>query len=846
MRSRSALSRLSYRRLVVPSILFLMVVAAALLRPGSTAERPIEGGLSPEATRRLQTLSAEIAPWVGLFASQADTLSLALCQTTPEDQEEGILEFAGFVSDWSDAFVAEYRALVQAAARVEGATLSSAQAHVARGVRHRSRPIRIPLSVSPNRLALLASPVPAQGPGGQAEQVLRSVLGRLATLLNRLPPGSRAARGLLTAIAAIRRILVAFDTEPVAITFTSPGEGLVTNSIPAIEFVMSDAGSGPDPGSRRLLAVNTGPVVQTTTDLTAFTIVSATDPSSGTVTIQTVGLSPSAIQDGYIRLEASGTDVANNPRTTAIRNFVLDRQGPVVTVTRPPDGGITFSATTGLEASLSDPVSGIDLASLVVTFNGTNITGTLSAEVTSLTSRGFPNQVRLTGSLDVVIGRNDLIIAVSDFASNSGQARVSFTGSVRDGGQLEPEPFPDIALEKVPPDDPHGGFEGGYPTATSATLKVRATNPQGSPAGIRLVARLIDGEGAVIPAPDRSLVTNGEGLAGFRVAFGRKSGPHTVEVTATNATVRDPLRFTVDAIPFDFVATIESDHMDGSGALVTIHSPQFVHVRVFESDGQGNPIPPSQGKLTFLDPEILTERGAGRTAVQFTGVAGFLIRPRAVGEYFVTAEAVGVTDENGRPVRRIVPDSIFQRGEQFLTHTRIESGQGQRAYPGKETLEPLAARLVPGTRPDLEPNPPDRIVFTISTDSQPRYESQFLPGTLLPVVGSDPIQVSPTRLSLKAVNGVASVRFKPQMPISAIITIAAERSPQPLVPNDFFIVGGPRAYLARKNFARDGAGRIVRDSQGNATPTDEFEEIPSKDREPFVRVADILSYYSRK
>jgi hypothetical protein len=55
-------------------------------------------------------------------------------------------------------------------------------------------------------------------------------------------------------------------------------------------------------------------------------------------------------------------------------------------------------------------------------------------------------------------------------------------------------------------------------------------------------------------------------------------------------------------------------------------------------------------------------------------------------------------------------------------------------------------------------------------------------------------------------------------------------------------VGGPRVYLARRKFARDSEGRILRDAEGNASPSAQFEEIPAPEEgpEPFVRTADIL------
>jgi lysophospholipase L1-like esterase len=789
---------------------------------------------------RLRTAAGKTAACVGLAVSHADLVSKFWTWQEPEDLDaEEILHFAQDASALAEALLAEVEAAVQAC----GARERSARRRFSILLGEVCRPIHLRPWVSPSRLSLLARSLMSPDASGRTLEVLLEVIVRLERLLERLPADSRAARGLRTAIAALRRILQVFDAEPVTIAFTAPPEGLMARSIPFIEFVLTDGGSGPDPASRRLLAVHTGPDAAGTTDLTSRTTFHS-DPSRGQVVVRAEGLEPTTLQDGFLRLEASGTDFAGNPPATAVRNFVLDREGPTVLVSRPVSGEEASSTTVLLEVTMTDLVSGIEPSSISVTVNGTDVTGGITIETVSTTPLGHPREIRLGGTLQAAVGPNELAVTAADRAGNSRGMQVSFRVTESPSPppvELEPEPVPVIILEKVEPDDPHAAFEGGYTHNVSGTLRVRARSVEGSPIGIRLLPRLVDGEGEILPARDLPMTTNEEGIGGFRIRFGRRAGPHTVEVTASNAVVPNPLRFTVEALPFPLVAIMDTDHRAGSGVLLDIHAPQGVPIRAFESDAQGLPVPPGQGKIVILDPEIVTERAADRRAVFSTGSMGYIVRPGITGPYFVTVEAVGLTDENGAPIRMTVEDSIPVLGPPLLTHVQIVSGQGQRGYPGRETPEPLVARLVPGTRPDLEPRPPDRIVFSVRTEVS--YQGRpFLAGELVPVTGADPIIRGPGRLSLRAVGGVASVRFKPLFPVSALISIAPDLEPSPSPPHDFFIVGGPRVYLARRKFARDAEGRILRDGEGNASPSGDFEEIPApaEGPEPFVRTADIL------
>jgi lysophospholipase L1-like esterase len=195
-------------------------------------------------------------------------------------------------------------------------------------------------------------------------------------------------------------------------------------------------------------------------------------------------------------------------------------------------------------------------------------------------------------------------------------------------------------------------------------------------------------------------------------------------------------------------------------------------------------------------------------------------------------------------MRRIIPSTILSPTSQ-TSRAQIVSGQGQRAYPGRGTVLPLEARLIPG----IEQPPLDRIGFRIPNTGfcDPTYAAHILYGRIEVIQGDDP-QITPGGvLAVKPINGIVKVNYFPDLPITWAVAIGATRlatQPQAMTNNDYFIIGAPRTYLARKKFARDPQGNIIRDSSGNATPTNEFEEIPpdasdANKHEPFVNVADL-------
>lgn len=193
--------------------------------------------------------------------------------------------------------------------------------------------------------------------------ILRAIAA-LQRVLARLDPHARAAEAVRRAIVGLRRLLLAVDTTPVAITFVSPEEGLVTRTIPVIAFEMRDEGSGPDVDSRRLVAANEGPISTGTLDLTGFTRVVAGGLAEGSVRVETEGIAESVLADGFITLMASGRDLAGNAESVASRRMVLDRGAPNAGVTSPAQGSVWTQTAVPVAAQLGDLISGIALNSM--------------------------------------------------------------------------------------------------------------------------------------------------------------------------------------------------------------------------------------------------------------------------------------------------------------------------------------------------------------------------------------------------------------------------------------------------------------------------------------------------
>ena len=75
--------------------------------------------------------------------------------------------------------------------------------------------------------------------------------------------------------------------------------------------------------------------------------------------------------EGPNTITATGLDLAGNVTSAAVTiNVITDQEGPSLTVNAPSEGAISFNGSPTIDLRYSDP-SGVDLASLILTANGT-------------------------------------------------------------------------------------------------------------------------------------------------------------------------------------------------------------------------------------------------------------------------------------------------------------------------------------------------------------------------------------------------------------------------------------------------------------------------------------------
>jgi len=176
------------------------------------------------------------------------------------------------------------------------------------------------------------------------------------------------------------------DTQAPSVSFTAPAAGsLLATATPAIAATFSDAGSGIDPASIRLLLDDTD--------------------RTGQAQVSTAGLSftPSTpLAEGAHTAQLTLRDLAGNPAQGAV-SFTTDTVSPTLTFTSPAaDGAFVNTATllvTGTASDASPLVS--------VKVNGTQV---------PLAGGGFQ------ASVPLVDGLNEILIEALDAAGNQGIA----------------------------------------------------------------------------------------------------------------------------------------------------------------------------------------------------------------------------------------------------------------------------------------------------------------------------------------------------------------------------------------------------------------------------------------
>ncbi|MBI2899061.1 MAG: hypothetical protein HYY17_02685 [Planctomycetes bacterium] len=318
-----------------------------------------------------------------------------------------------------------------------------------------SAPVTVTISVSPLPVPTLAASLTRTNDGTPAIQGVAAPLATILVYANGMFVGAANADSsgawLLAdtmialpdgvyAITAVTQVggvfsaasdaaLLIVDSVSAAIEFTSPASNVVVSAMPVIGFTMTDTGSGPDPASRKLEAVNAGE----TTDLTEFAAVTLNDAVNGKIAV-TASVPWGAVQDGFITLRASGADLAGNGPSIADRAFVLDRSGPTILLATPAPEGQVSSSSVALEATVSDAVSGVVDQSIMVRLNGVEVTYLVQRAAGSSNFMGVPSSVSLSGTLPANVGQNELVVVAADLAGNSTSQTFRFSASA--GGAM--------------------------------------------------------------------------------------------------------------------------------------------------------------------------------------------------------------------------------------------------------------------------------------------------------------------------------------------------------------------------------------------------------------------------
>lgn len=296
--------------------------------------------------------------------------------------------------------------------------------------------------------AALASQLRLQAPN--LGDIVAGLIARLENEMANTPSAALKAK-LASAILALRQLDRSFDTTPAAVAITAPSAGAILNQIPAISLTLSDSGSGPDPASLRLLATSDAPG-NPTVDLTGFLQITRNDPVAGVVTATASNLPPTALPDGVVTLQASGTDLAGNPPATATLSFVLDRQPPVITILSPADGSFLNSPNPAISATVKDAGgAGINAASIMVTLDGVPLAATVTL------SDPMNATVSATPPQPLGEGPHHLTIEAKDLATNDAVANSAFVVDVT----------PPVILNLLPAP---GTFTNQASPAVSATI----------------------------------------------------------------------------------------------------------------------------------------------------------------------------------------------------------------------------------------------------------------------------------------------------------------------------------------------------------------------------------------
>jgi hypothetical protein len=217
----------------------------------------------------------------------------------------------------------------------------------------------------------------------------------------------------------------ASDSTPPAVAITAPAaDSFLASATPTITATYSDAGSGVDPASVRLVLDGVDRTAQAQVTATGLTFT----PAAG-------------LAEGHHDVQVTVKDRAGNP-AQAVEGFTTDTVAPAVAVTAPAAGGLVNTVAVPVDGTVSD-------ASGAVTVRVNNVDATVSGG--QFQSTLFLNE-----------GANQILVTATDAAGNQGTA----TSTVR----LDTRP-PDLTLDAPVP--------GQLVNSGSVQVAGRATDANG-------------------------------------------------------------------------------------------------------------------------------------------------------------------------------------------------------------------------------------------------------------------------------------------------------------------------------------------------------------------------------
>ena len=194
-------------------------------------------------------------------------------------------------------------------------------------------------------------------------------------------------------------------TPPEIFNFTPPNGSFTNNQHPTISASYSDAGAGVDPAGVKLFVNNNQVPAQVTPSGVSYT---PTD----------------ILADGVYNVMLECIDTIGNP-VYAVWSFSVDTIPPVIQINYPTEGiNMTNGMDIYFEISYNDDGSGIDLQTLTILLNNTDVTGIFTKDVTQAnyhpdlnTTEGMDtyNYVRSLLHLD----QNTISVTIKDRAGNN-------------------------------------------------------------------------------------------------------------------------------------------------------------------------------------------------------------------------------------------------------------------------------------------------------------------------------------------------------------------------------------------------------------------------------------------